>query len=256
MQSILLDPLLLSFSPIQLSELSSNLKLMNRVDTKYLTTEAHLLKLLPLLISTYNIQEVSKVRNSRYKTLYFDTKDLSMYFMHHNNKGIRYKIRIREYEESNSKFFEIKKKDRQKRTSKQRIQIEDYNIYDNIEVIQFLKENVNYKINELFPVLRNRFNRITLINKEMTERLTIDTNINFENINNEITASIPNIVIIELKQLINEPSYSKYLFKNKELKIYMNSISKYCTGSILTNNTLKHNAFKNKIKFLNKLSKN
>ena len=78
-----LDSILHSFDTIQLSQLSNNLKLMNRIDTKYLTNEIQLLELLPHLVSKYNVQVVeSDVRNSRYKTFYYDTKDLEMYFMH------------------------------------------------------------------------------------------------------------------------------------------------------------------------------
>lgn len=248
-----LDSILHSFDTIQLSQLSNNLKLMNRIDTKYLTNEIQLLELLPHLVSKYNIQVVeSDVRNSRYQTFYYDTKDLEMYFMHHNYRSVRNKIRIRKYIESDISFFEIKTKDNHKRTTKQRIQIFNENIYNNNEIKKFLEENSKYKVSELYPYVSNEFNRITLIDKDMSERLTIDSNIRFSNINTNMQAALPNIVILELKQLSSEPSYIKYLLK--EFDIYRNSISKYCIGSILTNKALKHNSFKNKMHFINKLS--
>ena len=47
-----------SFAPITLKEMSG-IKLMNRIDTKYITTEEHLMKLLEMLSKNYRVQVVN-----------------------------------------------------------------------------------------------------------------------------------------------------------------------------------------------------
>jgi len=46
----------------------------------------------------------------RYKSEYYDTQDSQMYLNHHNRKGERSKIHIREYVHSCERFLEINDK--------------------------------------------------------------------------------------------------------------------------------------------------
>jgi hypothetical protein len=98
----------------------------------------------------------------------------------------------------------------------------------------------------------NSFQRITLINKTLNERLTFDFNINFQHQNTE--RNFRNLVIAELKQEDldrNSPFY--VLMKNLQIRPYR--LSKYCLGSmeIYGENQLKFNRFKKKLLLLKKI---
>mgnify|MGYP007128717654 CR=1 FL=1 len=100
--------------------------------------------------------------------------------------------------------------------------------------------------------VENLFDRITLVNREKTERLTIDTGLSFRNLSSGKEQSLPGLVIIELKQDGNIPSHAKACLS--QLHIHPVSISKYCLGTLLTNPDAKRNRFKKKLTQINKLA--
>ena len=117
--------------PISLDEMKE-VQLMNRVDTKYLITEKQLLQILQRICNEYYAQEVLGNRFAAYRTVYYDTPDLTMYLIHHNRHLVRDKVRVRTYLDSNLSFCEVKHKNNKGRTSKKRIQVEPIaNIVEN-----------------------------------------------------------------------------------------------------------------------------
>lgn len=238
------------FEPITLEEMSG-IRLMNRTDTKYITTLKLLEQLLEMACAEYRIQEVNGVRNIPYHTLYYDTPDNRMFLEHQNGKKKRQKIRIRSYVNSSISFLEVKNKNNKGRTDKRRVMIEsaDCNI---ISYNDFLQVHSWYKPDELFPQIENRFFRITLVNRNMTERLTIDTGLQFYNLVTKQNYSLEQLSIIELKRDGNTPSpISKYL---RQLRISPAKFSKYCMGIAFTNQTIKRNNFKSRIRNVERLS--
>ncbi|MCE9538823.1 MAG: VTC domain-containing protein, partial [Bacteroidetes bacterium] len=115
-----LNSILAEFSPITLKEMDG-VKLMDRIDTKYVFTVQQLPVLLEQLKNDYKILTVEGNRLSRYESLYFDTKNFDLYHCHHRRKPNRYKIRFRKYVESNLHFFEVKFKNNKGRTIKNRV---------------------------------------------------------------------------------------------------------------------------------------
>ena len=91
----------------------------------------------------------------------------------------------------------------------------------------------------------NRFNRITLVNKGKTERLTIDFDIQFFNYKTQATATMDNIVVIELKRDGRVPSPIIPLLR--QLRIKPSGFSKYCIGAAVTDQTLRVNRFKKRL---------
>ena len=86
--------LLSTFAPISLEQMSG-VKLMNRTDTKFVTTTERLRLLLQMARNDYYVQEIDGVRNLEYDTTYFDTQDFDMYNQHQWNHTNRQKIRFR-----------------------------------------------------------------------------------------------------------------------------------------------------------------
>ncbi len=97
------------FDPIGLDQMES-VRLMRRVDTKFVFPVRHLDELLTGVVDDYYIVEIENEREQIYKTTYFDTVDYVMYHLHHNGKQNRHKVRIRKYVYSDQEFLEVKRK--------------------------------------------------------------------------------------------------------------------------------------------------
>lgn len=240
--------------PISLEEMS-DIKLMNRTDTKYVATISQLLSFLQDVEGKYYIQEINGVRLASYHTTYFDTDNNEMYVMHHNGKLVREKIRVRTYEDTKITFLEVKNKNNHKRTNKKRIEVRAVDsLHDEQErVIPFLGKHAWYTLDSIRPVIENRFNRITLVNFGKTERLTIDFNLRFHNLLTDDRRNLEHVAIIELKRDGNVSSPSLEIFR--KLRIQRSGFSKYCMGCALTNKGLKRNNFKERLNLINKLEK-
>ena len=237
--------------PITLDEMSG-VKLMNRIDTKYVVTEAQLRDILLRISGSYYAQEVENNRLSPYSTVYYDTPEMMMYMVHHNRHTVRDKVRVRTYIDSNLTFCEVKHKNNKGRTKKKRIAVEPIpNIIDNPEAAAFLAEKQPYEVSTLSPCLITVFDRFTLVNYDKTERLTIDCNLRFENLRSGQTASMAPLAVMELKQDGRAHSLLKdVLF---ELRIRPFKVSKYCIGTCMTRPEVKQNRFKKKLRRIEKL---
>ena len=240
-----------SFQPISLTEMSE-VKLMNRIDTKFVVTLPKLIQLLQLLGEDYYAQEVNNKRNQLYSSTYLDTINYDMYKAHQNGHANRQKLRFRIYESTNLQFMEVKTKNNHGRTQKKRIAVTDTELLERGKA-QFLHQHLRYEIDSLKPTLRNQFYRITLVNKAKTERLTIDTNLRFLNLVSGWKLDVSDLAIIELKR--ERLCFSPILEKLRLLRIHPHSFSKYCIGSALTNEALRVNRFKREILEINIIRK-
>ena len=221
-----------------------DVKLMNRIDTKYVLSEAEVLEMLRRAARCgYRVQVIDGVRACRYDTLYYDTAERDMYLVHHNQQLTRQKIRTRLYVETEQAFLEIKNKTNRGRTKKRRITI------SHSELGSF-NRNVRYAIGDVAPALATRFTRITLVNPELSERLTIDLGLSYEDVRTHRIAAIPSMAIVELKQDGNTLSMMKRILR--DMHIAPLKVSKYCLGTALTVEDIKKNRFKLKIRDIEK----
>lgn len=247
------EQILSTYPSISLKEMS-NIRLMNRIDTKYVLTNSKLNKLLELAAKDYYVQEIDGHREMPYYTNYLDTKNKDMYLVHHNGHYVREKIRIRSYVSSNLNFLEVKNKNNKGCTSKKRIKVSSLNSLEIDGGNTFLKKNAWYSLDQLTFQLENNFNRITLVNKAKTERLTIDSNICFHNINTNKNVELKNVAIVELKR--KGRSYSPIRSMLQDLNVKSSGFSKYCIGTALTDENLKHNRFKTRIRRILEINNN
>ncbi len=238
-----------SFAPITLDDMKG-IKLMNRMDTKFVTTRRKLKMLLEMAQSEYYIQDIKGQRNMEYDTTYYDTQDYDMYYEHQYGHTNRQKIRFRTYVSSNLQFMEVKTKNNHGRTKKKRIEVIDMDLTDQ-EKREFLSNNLRYEVDELIPALNNHFSRLTLVNRAKTERLTIDSDLRFHNLVTDTRKDMGQLVIIELKR--DGLCYSPVLQMLLDLHIRPHGFSKYCMGSALTSDLLRVNRFKRKLIEINKI---
>jgi hypothetical protein len=244
-----LDLALLDLPKISLDEMSG-VKLMNRKDVKYIINASMISLIIRRLKNDYHIQEIGNKRVADYNTIYLDTRDLEFYNTHMNGKLNHLKMRIRSYVESNLSFLEIKRKSNKGRTRKARI---IFNVNEGLKkgrAADFINETSGFIAGDLLPVLENNFKRLTLVNNNKTERITIDFNISFKNCLNEKYDSISDLAIIEIKQdRFSESLMHKYL---SDLRIKKSGISKYCLGIAMTSDQVKKNLYKRKMRYITK----
>jgi hypothetical protein len=253
-----IDHILSTFSPITLEQMSG-VKLMNRIDTKFVMPRTLLPALLAMAQEDYHVQEIGGKRTGAYDTVYYDTETLDMYIRHHDRQLVRQKIRVRTYVESKLYFLEIKRKNNKGRTKKKRIALPCTALTPDmigqgkeaVRVDDFIATKSRYTYEQISPRLRTMFTRITLVNKAQTERLTIDFELSFTNIRTGVCVAYPELVIVELKRDGNVPSPMLGIMQT--LRIHPLKISKYCIGTALTTPDVKQNRFKAKIIRINKL---
>ena len=245
-----MNDVLAYYDKITLEEMSS-IRLMNRIDTKFVTTMPVLMRLLEMARDAYWVQDINGERNMRYETTYYDTDDFDMFRVHQSGHTNRQKLRFRTYVSSQLQFMEVKTKNNHGRTKKKRMKVTDMSL-DDEEKQAFLTTHLHYDIPTLIPSLSNSFDRVTLVNKAKTERLTIDTNLTFHNLVTGIDKKMYPLVIVELKR--DGLCYSPVLAMLRQLRVFPHGFSKYCIGSALTNNQLRVNRFKRKIIEINKIA--
>jgi len=230
----------------------------NRQDTKFLFNQRLLSPVLNSLSPRYRILEISGKRLFGYQNHYLDTPDFSLYLQHHNGRLPRYKIRFRQYVDTGGIHMEIKEKTNRSRTVKLRTVLSDAaNIPDvwygnDPEVFEFkqtLTERTGLKPDQLRPVLEINFSRLTLVNIEREERITIDTRLQFKSPNKQTV--LDSLVAAEIKQSRYDPG-SPFVRCMRSLSIQETRFSKYCFG-IVEHEPIKYNRFKPRKRLVQKL---
>jgi len=239
-----------NYAPISLSKMA-DVALQNRTDTKYVLSVDTLKQIMPQLADYYSTLVVNGQRLSDYRTLYFDTPKFNLYHRHHAGILNRYKVRSREYVESDLAFLEVKHKTNKGRTIKTRVKTPELTAAIYGEAAVFLQDTYPYDAVQLQPKLWVEYSRITLVSHHRQERITIDMNLSYTW--GRQTISLPHIAIVEVKQ----EGFSHQSDIEHQLHQYhvrSTGFSKYCIGISLIYPELKHNNFKSKLRLVEKLA--
>ena len=240
--------LLAQFLPISLQEAST--LGMDRTDTKFVFHVHRLAHLLDALRYDYNVLEIRGARSSQYQTVYFDTPGFQFYLQHHAGKRNRMKIRSRRYLDTDQSFLEVKFKTNSNRTRKQRVETDSLITHYENRSAAWNALGPEVSAATLEAKLWNDFTRITLVNLQRRERVTIDVDLEFQS--NHATAMFPRLVIVEVKQ----PRLDRRSVVMRTLEgrgLYPMSFSKYCIGVATLYPHIKHNNFKPTLQYLEKL---
>lgn len=234
-----LDQALARLDPITLSEMA-DVSLLDRIDTKYLFPMSDLIPILGEVEEEYRILDINQVRLNQYHTVYFDEPDFTLYKQHHNKHADRYKVRARQYVDTNLAFFEVKHKTNKKRTIKSRLELNQTESQTD-EVNDFIDTYVPVDSQQMEQKLWNNYLRLTLVGKSQPERVTIDLNLSFGQ--GDGYTDLPGMVIAEVKQShFSQDSY--FIQQMRKRGIRSNSFSKYCAGVCLLYDGVKRNNFK------------
>lgn len=233
-----------NFNVVHFSELPEQM-LINRVDSKYFFNKNIIEEILLMIKNDYSIVDYGNGLINDYYTKYYDTENMIFFNMHHNRKNNRLKVRQRTYVNSKLNYFEVKHKIN-KRTIKER------EVIKNSEILTSLKPSIKSKLKDfedkyftedikLKKTLVTKFDRITLVNKEKDERVTIDFNLIFKTKSSSMEMN--NLVVLELKQ--SKINRSSIAYKTlRERGVFPTNFSKYFVGISLLNKKVKLNNFK------------
>ncbi len=238
-----------NFETVELSQINSVASLF-RFDTKFLFSEHKLSELLELLKNNFSILQIANEVQHPYHTLYFDTPEFKLYLDHHNGKPNRMKVRVRHYQTSGDVFFEVKHKLKGLQTGKLRLPRQKLMFELTADEWNAIKTH-DKNIKGLEQKLITNFERITLVNKQADERITIDTNLSFNNFREK--KMLHGVCLAEVKhtapQISNEVRNAL-----KQINARETSFSKYAIGIAMLENKVKSNLFKPTILQLQKLT--
>ena len=235
-------------SPVTLHDIVP-LSLLDRLDTKFVVHEDQLCEAVAATIPHFQVLEVNGCRVGRYVTTYFDTLDFDMYRSHHNGIRARFKLRCRDYIDSQMTFVEVKMKSNKERMVKFRHRVAaPITATEQIDPT-WLPPGFPYDLASVKPVVWNRFRRVTLVNFVEQERITFDTDIEFGC--GEHTIAYQGLTIVEIKQ----PKFSfnsPFVQQLHRMHINPTGISKFCIAAVNFYPNFKHNQFKPLLMQLNK----
>lgn len=234
---------LAGFTPHALNDIHKA-NLMNRIDSKFVIPINDLSQILALLNAHYTVLEIDGKRVFQYDNIYYDTQDMHYYRFHHNGKLNRHKIRYRKYVDTNSAYLEVKFKNNKKRTEKNRIKVSCSPLEVIAQSNDFLSRYGIGQPNQLQISQKSGYRRIALANEENAERLTIDMDLHFWDVERDSRATFDGYAIAELKQeKLNRDSPFYKIMREKSIR--PTSFSKYCMGMYFTSQRdLKTNRFK------------
>ncbi|MCC8186082.1 MAG: polyphosphate polymerase domain-containing protein [Bacteroides sp.] len=242
--------ILSAYQPIGLKEMEE-VQFMNRIDTKYVVSVDQACSFFRLARDTYRVQEIRQERMPHYHTLYWDTENKAMFHAHQLGRRVREKIRMRTYVNTGTSFLEVKNKTNKGRTDKKRMSVRRTLGLSEEGVREFLDRYAWYRQEELCPHIENSFRRVTLVNHQMTERLTVDLGLVFHNVLTGNRISLDDFAVIELKRDTLSPSPAREILRI--LRIRPMGFSKYCIGSVLTDPFLRHNRMKTRLRQLQRI---
>jgi hypothetical protein len=221
-----------------------------RIDRKYLLSEASLPPLLAALRADYRVVRTAGRAVARYHTLYFDTPDRRMYHDHRRGRRPRYKVRVRHHLDRRCSFLEVKSKGTNDRTTKARMELPFLQVELNAEARLFVDTHCPIQAAALGPCLAVRFLRVTLLSVSCVERVTLDWHLAFRHQNRSI--QLPGVVIAEIKQArYSNVHGASRIFR--DLGVREERLSKYGFGTACLA-AVRANAFKPVLRTLTRLA--
>ena len=239
------------YEPISLAQMAA-VALLDRTDTKYVLSSGQLRQALAALQADYWMLSVAGQRLNHYRTLYFDTAAFQLYLMHVNGRADRYKVRSREYTDTHLSYLEVKHRTPKDRTVKQRMATSAPVTWLSAEAEDWLEGVFPYDSGALEPKLWNTFTRLTLVSKQLCERVTLDIDLAFYA--GERMARLDNIAIAEVK-MERGNCHSPFMRQMHAQKVHPRGFSKYVMGVGLLVEGVKKNALKPRLLWLDKMTR-
>ena len=214
---------------LSLETIQNQEDLFKRVDSKYISDENNVIKILAKLDSNWKILNVNHKITIKQEGDYYDTQDFQFFKDHKRGKRKRFKIRVKSYENS-VRYLELKLRTNIEETLKFRWRYEEITALNTIDIryqSQILEKLEEYAdrvdLNLTNHKLTTSYLRTTLFNFTAREKLTIDQNFIVKK-QSQILPISGSKLILEVKSIKSRHSLISVL---NTLNIRKGSISKY-----------------------------
>jgi hypothetical protein len=225
-----LEALLAPFTEVS-RQLLKQRELLRRIDSKYVVHASRVSELMGALRTGYAVLRVPTGSCATYRSLYFDTPELRCFHDHRRGRRIRHKIRIRHYPERAVSFLEVKTKRNELVTDKHRLAMPFEEEHLGERELAFLRPHIGEIADDLPPLLRIDYRRITLINLDANERVTIDLELEIAALDGT-RHSLGPLAVMEIKQgafSLDSPVMRALSAAGQ----HQRSLSKYCAAVAL-----------------------
>lgn len=244
---------LASFRPISLYGLNQQAALLQRRDSKYVLDSGQLQGFLAHARQGFDALEINNRRHFAYRTVYFDSSDFVCYQDHNKGRRRRVKIRLRQYVDNNLFFCEVKLKGRRNLTVKLRqpVSAEDFaagslphhlhQFCFNSIAAHYDEQRAHELMNGLGTSLTLDYNRMTLVSRQGSQRVTIDNPLTF--IGRQHSRRLrPDRWIVEVKSRTGVSDLDRWLYLNNCRPV--SACSKYCMGVSLMEKPRRNDRFR------------
>lgn len=227
-----------------LAQVDAAAALQHRTDRKYLLPLESAQNLIVHLAPTHHVLDIAGRRLTGYRTLYFDTPQLSAWRAHVQGRRRRWKVRTRLYTEDGLCRMEVKTKDGRGATTKHacRLRPEDYGRMDQAAAafVDNVLHNAGIAVTAatLIPAEEIRYTRAALADLEAGTRVTLDYDLTCHG---HTAAAVLDrgFVLVETKGGPCPSRADRLLFRSGIRPV---SLSKYITGQTLLTPGLPHSA--------------
>ena len=224
--------MLADLDPIALDELLERAALLARVDRKYVLPTEDLPALIGGLPGGLRVLSIDDRRSFRYRSVYFDTPELTSFMAAAHRRRRRFKIRIRSYVDSDLHFTEVKLRGARGHTVKERAQADRSGQLDSSGQSHASKvlHDAGLGVDPLTldPVLHTHYRRTTLFVPATASRVTIDTDLRWV-LPGGRSLHLDDRVIVETKTARATSEVDRLLWSLKHRPCV---ISKYATGLV------------------------
>ena len=180
--------------------------LMDRFDSKFVVPTDWLTPVVKDL-QEHCVLTIEGHTSTKYNNLYFDTANAQCLEDHTRGRNSRFKIRIRQYDNTGVAFLEVKRRDVYGKTTKERM-VRSSSLAWNAPLTEreraFLDELFPYA-DKLEPMLQSSFERFTLVHLQSGERITFDRDLAYVKPDQRAdshawTRPLPHLAVVEWKQ--------------------------------------------------------
>ncbi len=221
-----------------------------REEFKFLVPLEKISSLLEVFAKTHFLSTYGNESLQNYHNLYFDTPNFLCFKHHRQGKFNRLKVRVRTYVSSTKEsFLEIKRKVKGRSTEKNRIEAQaPYTHQFHLDFFKQKLEKHAIEADQLEPVLEVSYQRLFLISKDFSQRVSLDFNIEAKDLEGHTVQLAPDFAVLEIKDR-HRPK--ELLQKLKVLRVQPGAFSKYCLALCLLKPGLAVNAWKQLLKRVN-----
>ncbi len=228
------------------SSLVADRDLQQRAESKFVVSESTAAAVVTALHNDFAVLPAGDALVASYRSLYFDTDDLSFFHAHRCGRRVRHKVRIRHYPDRELSVLEVKIRRGEHRTVKVRCARPYGDSTFGAADLAFVRQHCG-PTGDLVPQAWIAYRRVTLLGLRSHERVTFDTHLDIWRAHGH--GQLRHAVVIEVKQ----PRLDHHSVAMQQLRAagcHPGWMSKYCAAIALTSPDVRANHLMNRMRQL------